>query len=342
MEHTTISVDIAKSVFEVAVSDRPGRVTETHRLTRARFQTFFATRPPATVVMEACGSAHHWGRELQAKGHTVALLSPHAVRPYVLRNKTDRADAKGILEAFRNDAIRPVPVKSVAQQSLTALHRFRSRWLAARTARINTLRGVLREFGIFIPLGSRHVLRAVGAVLEDAESGLPDVLRSIVAEACDEIRELEARIKAAEAQLGALSRELPVATLLRTIPGVGLLTATALVALVGDIARFPSGRHFASFVGLTPKEHSSGLIRRLGTISKRGDTYVRMLLISGARTILWHAKNAETHDRLRAWGLERQRQRGHNKAVVAVANKLARIAWSVWRKGVPYAAGPVA
>jgi transposase len=235
-----------------------------------------------------------------------------------------------------------VPVKSVAQQSLTALHRFRSRWLAARTARINTLRGVLREFGIFIPLGSRHVLRAVGAVLEDAESGLPDVLRSIVAEACDEIRELEARIKAAEAQLGALSRELPVATLLRTIPGVGLLTATALVALVGDIARFPSGRHFASFVGLTPKEHSSGLIRRLGTISKRGDTYVRMLLISGARTILWHAKNAETHDRLRAWGLERQRQRGHNKAVVAVANKLARIAWSVWRKGVPYAAGPVA
>ena len=336
MNPTTISVDVAKSVFEVAVSERPGHVAATHRLTRAKFGAFFASRASSTVVMEACGSAHHWGRELEAQGHRVVLLPPHAVRPYVVRNKTDQADAKGILEAFRNDAIHPVPVKSLAQQTLAALHRLRSRWLATRTARINTVRGVLREFGIVIPLGSSRVLPAVGAALEDAESGLPDALRPTLAEACDEIRRLEARIRRVEQQFEALARETPVVGNLRTIPGIGLLTATALVAVAGDIRRFPSGRHFASFFGLTPREHSSGLIRRLGAISKRGDTYVRMLLIHGARTVLWHAKKTATHDRLRAWGLERERERGHNKAAVALANKLARIAWAVWRRGAEY------
>ena len=336
MNPTTISVDVAKSVFEVAVSEQPGRVGGTHRLTRARFGAFFASRSPSTVVMEACGSAHHWGRELEAQGHRVVLLPPHAVRPYVLRNKTDQADAKGILEAFRNDAIHHVPVKSVAQQTLAALHRLRSRWLATRTARINTVRGVLREFGIVIPLGSSRVLPAVGAALEDAESGLPDALRPTLAVARDEIRQLQDRIRGVEQQLEALARETPVVANLRTIPGVGLLTATALVAVVGDIQRFPSGRHFASFLGLTPREHSSGLIRRLGAISKRGDAYVRMLLIHGARTVLWHAKKSETHDRLRMWALERERERGHNKAAVALANKLARIAWAGWRRGDEY------
>lgn len=336
MEHTTVSVDIAGAVFEVAVSERPGRVTATHRLTRARFGAFFASRAPSTIVMEACGSAHYWGRELQDRGHRVVLLPPHAVRPYVPRNKTDKADARGILEAFRNDAIRPVPVKSVAQQTLAALHRLRSRWLATRTARINTVRGVLREFGIVIPVGSNRVVPAVGASIADADSGVPDALRPTLAEACDEIRQLEERIHDVELQLNALARETPVVAQLRTIPGIGLLTATAMVAVVGDIGRFPSGRHFASFLGLTPREHSSGLIRRLGAISKRGDNYLRMLLVHGARTVLWHAKKAESHDRLRAWGLERERGRGHNKAAVALANKLARIAWSVWRKGAPY------
>lgn len=340
MKHTTISIDVAKSVFEVAISERPGHVAETHRLTRARFVRFFADRQPSTVVMEACGSAHHWGRRLLAQGHQVVLLPPHAVRPFVPRNKTDRADAKGILEAFRNEAIRPVPVKSVAQQSLAALHRLRSRWLATRTARINTVRGILREFGIVIPLGAHRVLPAVGAVLEDADSGLPDALRPILAETCEEIRELQRRIRDAELQLDALALETPVIEQLRTIPGIGLLTATALVALVGDVQRFPSGRHFASYLGLTPRENSSGLIRRLGAISKRGDSYLRMLLIHGARTVLWHAKNAPTHDPLRAWGLERERARGHNKAAIAVANKLARIAWAVWRNGAPYRKSP--
>lgn len=342
MKHTTFSVDVAKSVFEIAESDRPGHVVRTHRLNRLRFETFFATRPPATIVLEACGSAHHWGRRLESQGHRVALLPPHAVRPYVPRNKTDEADAKAILEAFRNEAIRPVPVKSVAQQTLAALHRLRSRWLATRTARINTVRGVLREFGIVIPIGASRVVPALGAALEDADSGLPDALRPTLALARTEILDLQARMRSVERQLEALARDTPVVDQLRSIPGVGLLTATALVSTVGDIRRFPSGRHFASYLGLTPRENSSGLIRRLSAISKRGDAYVRMLLIHGARTVLWHAKKSETRDPLKLWALDHEKSRGHNKAAVALANKLARIAWAVWRRGAAYHEAPSA
>src|SRR2546427_3572831 len=184
MNSTTIAVDVAKSVFEVAISEQPGQVRERHRLSRQRFQRFLAERPPATVVMEACGSAHHWARQAQAHGHRAVLVPPHVVRPYVLRNKTDRTDAKGLLEAFRNEDIHPVPVKSVSQQALTALHRLRSTWLATRTARINTVRGLLREFGCTIPVGAHHVLAKTWDLLADPESGLPDALRPGLAAAC--------------------------------------------------------------------------------------------------------------------------------------------------------------
>jgi transposase len=332
MHSTTIAVDLAKSVFEVAVSRQAGRVSERHRLSRGQFSRFMAERAPATLVMEACGTAHFWGREARARGHQVVLLPPHAVRPYVLRNQTDGADAKGLLEALRNEAIRPVPVKSVEQQVLAGLHRMRSTWMATRTARLNTLRGLLRELGVAIPVGARRVVPRVGALLADAESGVPEALRPVLFEAAREIGELEARILSVERQLEALARENTVVTRLRTIPGVGLLTATALVAFVGDATRFPSARHLASYLGLTPRETSSGLQRRLGRISKRGDPYLRMLLIHGARSVLCHAKRAKGDpDRLRRWALARQQARGHNKAAVALANKLARIAWAVWR-----------
>jgi transposase len=292
MHSTTIAVDLAKSVFEVAVSQRAGRVSERRRLSREQFRRFLGEREPSTLLMEACGTAHYWGREARARGHEIVLLPPHAVRRYVLRNKTDGADAKGLLEAQRNEDIRPVPLKSVDQQVLTALHRMRSCWMAARTARLNTLRGLLRELGVFIPVGARQVVPAV-----------------------QELAGEDARIER-----------------LRTIPGVGLLTATALVAFLGDVARFPSGRHLASYLGLTPRERSSGQRRQLGRISKRGDPYLRMLLIHGARSVLCHAKRRTREpDRLRAWALERERACGHNQAAVALANKLARIAWAVWR-----------
>lgn len=249
---STIAVDLAKSVFEVAVSTQPGRVATRHRLTRPQFARFVATPPPATVLMEACGTAHFWGRRAQAHGHRVVLLPPPPVRPYVLRNKTDRADATGLLDAARNDSIHPVPVKSETQQALTL-----------------------------------------------------------------------------ERQIAALAPGTPAVAALRTIPGVGLLTATALVAVVGDAHRFPTARHFASYLGLTPREHSSGLRRRLGAITKRGDPYLRMLLIHGARSVLGHANRAAPPRPLQHWALTVAERRGPHPAAGALANKLARIVWAV-------------
>lgn len=333
---TRIAVDVAKAVFELAISDRPGHVARRERLPRALFLAFMAQQPAAVVVMEACGSAHHWGREIQKLGHRVVLLPPHHVRPYIRRNKTDRTDAKGILEASRNDDIRPVPVKTVNQHVLTSLHRLRSGWVLERTARLNALRGLLRELGVFIPVGSREVVPAAWSLIEDADSSLPEALRPIFAEACREIREIEARVKLVERQLDALASELPAVEHLQSIPGVGLLTSTALVGFIGDIRRFPTGRHFASYLGLTPREYSSGLKRNLGRISKRGDGYLRTLLIHGARSVLVHARKQQP-DRLREWANALSKTHVHNKAAVAVANKLARIAWAVWKSEKPFA-----
>ena len=209
-KHTTIAVDLAKSVFEVAVSERPGRVSERHRLSRTAFVRFLAEHQPATVLLEACGSAHYWGRKAESFGHRPVLLPPHGVRPYVLRNKTDRSDARALLEARRNDDLHPVPVKTVAQQALTALHRSRSAWLATRTARLNLVRGVLREFGITIPVGARHVLPRLGALLQDPESDVPQCVRPALENTASEIRELEERISAVERQLRDLARDMPL------------------------------------------------------------------------------------------------------------------------------------
>jgi transposase len=332
---TRIGVDIAKAVFEVAVSDRPGRVVRTVRLRRGQFLEFFAQQPSARVVMEACGSAHYWARRIEQLGHGVVLLPPHQVRPYVKRNKTDRTDAKGILEASRNEDIHPVPIKTVPQQVLTSLHRLRQGWMAQRTARLNALRGLLRELGVFIPVGAEQVVPAVWGLVEDADSELPDPLRSLFAEACHEIRQIEARIKQTERQLESMAEQLPAVLYLLTIPGIGLLTATALVAFIGDVHRFPSGRHLASYLGLTPREFSSGLKRYLGRISKRGDGYLRTLLIHGARSVLLHAKTRQP-DPFRVWAHKLSKTHVHNKAAVAVANKLARIVWAVWSRHQPY------
>jgi transposase len=219
---------------------------------------------------------------------------------------------------------------------LSALHRLRSAWLAARTARINTVRGLLREFGIAIPLGSKRVVPRVRELVQDADSSLPDCVKPALKEAQVEILDLERRIRSVEHQLRALARQLPVVRKLRTIPGVGLITATAFVAFVGDVARFPSARHFSSYLGLTPRERSSGLRRRLGAISKRGDVYLRTLLTHGARAVLWKAKSRKSPGRLRGWALRLEQHRGHNKAAVALANKLARIVWAVWRSDTEF------
>lgn len=342
MKSTTIAVDPAKNVFQVAVSHHPGKVAETHRLTRGRFLRFLAEQKPALVLLEACGTSHFWGRQIQQLGHQVRLLPPAYVKPYVRRDKTDRSDAKGLLEAYRNEDILPVSLKSVAQQTLTSLHRLRSAWVTDRTARINLVRGVLRELGFNLPLGARHVIPGAWSLLEAAESPLPDPLRLALAEVCLEIRELEQRLQALDRQLRTLAAEMPVARRLLSIPGIGLITATALVAFVGDVMRFPTSRHFASYLGLTPNERSSGQRRRLGSISKRGDIYLRTLLIHGARAMLTAAKSSKHPDRLQSWALHVQQRRGSQKAYAALANKIARIVWAVWRNERSYQSKVVA
>src|SRR2546422_539150 len=222
MEHTTIAVDLAKSVFQMAVSHRPGRVDDERRLSRDRFLPFFAQQPPAIVLLEACGSAHYWARQLQPFGHSVRLLPPHDVRPYVRRNKTDRTDAKGLLEANRNEEIHPVPVKTIAHQAIASLHRLRSTWLATRTARLNTLRGLLREFGIFIPVGAHHVVPRVRTLVLEPTT-VPTLLLTTLAAACAEIDVLEVNMRAVERQLAALATDMADVMRLQTVPGVGLI-----------------------------------------------------------------------------------------------------------------------
>lgn len=341
-KHMTVVVDLAKNVFEVAVSEEPGRVCLRKRLSRSQLIPFFRNHPPSTVLLEACGSSHHWGRLLEAFGHRVLLLPPHHTRRYVLRDKTDRADATALLEAHRNEQISPVPLKTLLQQTLACLHRLRSTWVATRTARLNTLRGLLRELGITIPQGPRHVLPALQAALSDPSAPIPEALHPALLRAAQEIRQLELSIRHTELELKNLARDLPAADTLQTVPGIGLLTATALIAFVGNPARFRSGRRLASFLGLVPREHSSGSSRHLGSITKRGDAYLRTLLTHGARSVLLAAKRHARPDSLRRWALCLQARRGHNKATVALANKLARIAWAVWSRNQPFHSNPKA
>ncbi len=331
MNTTQVSVDLAKSVFQVAVSHAPGRVHAQHRLSRGGFLRFFAGHEPVEVLMEACGSAHHWGRELVAMGHEVSLLPPTDVSRYRDGSKTDRADAKALLEAARNRAIDRVPVKSVEQQAVTALHRLRSGYLATRTARINAVRGHLREFGVSIPLGAARVIPHARAALEVGV--VPDFLRRALMEALEEIEALGRKAESIHKELARLAELMPAAKQLMTVPGIGVLTATALVAFVGDPHRFRSGRRFAAYLGLTPREHSSGHSRRLGRITKHGNSYLRMMLIHGARSALRAGQVTGEPDDLRRWALELKRRKGYNVAAVALANKLARIAWRVWCDG---------
>src|SRR5689334_6359179 len=335
MDATTVGIDLAKNVFEIALADERGHILERHRLSRARFDRFFVNRAVCRIVMEACGSAHHHARRLSSQGHEVVLLPAQYARAYVRRNKTDAADAAALIEAARCPDIRPVPIKSMDQQALQQLHRLRSQWMAARTARINFLRGCLREFGVGIPVGSQRAIQAVRDALSNQHPVVPALLHSSLLELLAEIDSLEQRCKHIDRELARLSEHDPIVERLLQIPGVGPLTATALRASVVDVQRFPSGRHFASWLGLTSREHSSGERRRLGRISKQGDPYLRTLLVHGARAVLLAARSAQRRgsslDRLRTWALELQERRGHNKATVALANKLARIVWATWR-----------
>ena len=341
MDATTVGVDLAKTVFQLTLANEQGRIMSRHRYSRTQFAKFLAKTAPTHVVMEACGTAHDWGRQAQSHGHRVTLLPPAYVRPYVRRNKTDRADADALLEAVRSGEIPPVPVKRVEQQAIVGLHRIRTQWISTRTARINVLRGLLREHGHLLPAGAVAAVRRVPALLEDAEVALPAPLRQTLASVHAEIRDLEDRVADVEHQLRTLAAADPVIVQLQTIPGVGLLTATALVGSVGTIHTFRRARQFAGWLGLTPREHSSAGHRHLGGICKRGDRYLRYLLTHGARAVLAAAHRRRRADQplspVQQWAVTIANRRGYHKATSAVANKLARIIWAVWHQDLPYA-----
>lgn len=334
MHTVTIAVDLAKNVFELAIATRPGRPPTRRRLSRPQFEAFWNTQDPCRVIMEACSTGHYWARTLIALGFDVALLPPQYVGPYRRRNKTDRVDCEALLEADRCAGIHPVAVKSEDQQALLSLHRVRAQWLATRTARINTIRALLLEFGIIAPQGAKRMMNELHQKLAASDRALPPYVRRMVEALWSEVRDLEQHIAEIETELTVVARESPVVQSLLRIPGLGLLTATALFATIGDIHAFKSGRQLACWLGLTPRESSSGGRRRLGRISKQGDPYLRMLFIHGARAALNGARRLESRDQslsqLQEWALRRAQTSHANQAAVALANKLVRIAWAVW------------
>lgn len=331
----TIAIDLAKEVFQLALADASFYTVRKLRLKRSEFIAFWLNHAVVHVVMEACGSAHHFGRWLAAMGHRVTLLPPQYVRPYVRRNKTDAADCAALLEAMRASDIKPVPIKSEHQQVIQLMHRTRQQWQHDRTARINLARGMLREFGVVVPEGANAGIEVMHQQ-RDNEALNPN-LRALLTDVLAEIETFDAQIRRIDRAIGALGKDDPIIAHLDTLPGVGALTASALCAGIGDIQRFDSGRALANWLGFTPKETSSGTTRQLGRISKRGDAYLRTLLVQGARSVLAAAirKRNRKHplDALRGWAVELADRRGFNKAAVGLANKLARIAWATWKHG---------
>jgi transposase len=326
MQITTIGLDLAKNVFQVHGIDAHGKVVLRKQLRRAQVAGFFANLPPCLVGMEACGGAHHWGRKLEALGHTVRLMAPQFVKPYVKSNKNDAADAEAICEAVGRPSMRFVPVKSLEQQAVLALHRVRQGFVKARTAQANQIRGLLSEDGLIVPQGIAHLSGRVPALLEDAGNGLPDLVRALIARLLEHLKLLHRQIDEVEAQIQAWHRTNALSQRLEQVPGIGPLTATALVATIGQAGHFANSRQLAAWLGLVPRQHSSGGKPTLLGMSKRGDAYVRTLLIHGARSVIYRATQRADQS---SWLGRPINRRNKNIAAVALANKTARIAWAL-------------
>jgi transposase len=337
MNITTVGIDLAKLFFQVHGVDARGKVTLRKQLKRSQVVAFFAQLAPCLVGMEACGGAHFWARKLLEFGHTVKLIAPQFVKPYVKTNKNDAADAEAICEAVGRPNMRFVPIKNTEQQALLGLHRARQGFVAARTAQANQIRGLLAEFGLVIPAGIRCIERKLPEFLEDAENGLSGASRALFARLLEHFRELDRQVKELEREINAWHREDTASQRLQGIPGIGPLTASALVASVGDAKVFHNGRQFAAWLGLVPRQDSSGGKTNLLGISKRGDTYLRTMLIHGARSVLLSLKRHP--DRAGGWLARLADRRNHNIAAVALANKNARIAWALLAHGRDYQAG---
>lgn len=333
MYRNRIAVDLAKDVFQVAESTRPGEVTARKRLSRAAFVRYLQAIPePALIIMEACGTAHYWARFARTLGHDISLLHARYVKPYRQRNKTDRNDCDAILEASRAGKMNPVPIKTEQQQMIQQLHRLREQWKHNRTQRINLLRSILREFGIDAPVKVDQFLKAAPLLADETLlTPIAPQLHLILAD----ITHFELSMKECEKQLARLLKNDNIAERLDEVSGIGILTASAFMVAVNQPERFRNGRMLSAWLGMTPRENSSGSKRQLGSISRQGNTYVRTLLIHGARSALLAAKRCAVRspDKLTAlqqWAVQCADRIGFNKATVALANKMVRICWAVW------------
>jgi transposase len=331
---TTLGIDIAKNVMCVHGVDTQGNVVVKKRLSRQKLLPFVAQLSPCLIGIEASGGAHYWAREFRKLGHTVKLMSPQFVKPYVQSQKNDPNDAAGICEAVDRPRMRGVPVKSVAQQDVQALHRIRERQITARTALINQIRGLLAEYGIVIPQRASQVRHKLPFILEDAENGLTATARKWLHALAEELRALDQRIAATDQQIERVFEADEACQRLAQLAGIGPLTATALVAAVGDATEFKNGRQFAAWLGLVPRQHSTGGKTTLLGMTKRGNRYLRTLLIHGARAVL-RVVDRKT-DAWSRWLQGVKARRGTNCASVAQANKTARVAWALLAKGDRY------
>jgi transposase len=323
MNRTTYGLDVAKRVFQLYWIDVDTGEIYNRRYSRSQLIEFLANRPAGRVALEACGSSHWWARKIQALGHEVMLIHAKFIRPFVQTNKTDAADARAIWTAAHQPEMRTVAVKSEEQQAMLGLHRMRSQLTKFRTMQVNQLRGLLYEFGFVFKAGRTAGLAEIRARMAELEQAIPGLMWEAVKEQLARLAQLDTELRALERRISHWRKEQVACKAIAAIPGMGPITATALVATMGDAQVFKSGREFAAFIGLVPKQSGTGGKVQLGSISKRGDTYLRTLLIHGARMVLTRAKDKD------AWAESLLKRRPTNVATLAMANKMARTAWAI-------------
>jgi transposase len=336
MEITTIGLDIARRVFQAHGVDASGKAVLRRKLQRGEVLTFFKGLPACLVGIEACATAHHWAREIRALGHEVRLMPPSYVKPYVKRGKTDAADAEAICEAVTRPTMRYVPIKTAEQQAVLMLHRTRDLLVRQRTMLVNALRGHMAELGVIAPQGISRVGDLLAMILGEDEATLPKLAREVPRGLAEELEAVGNRVKKVEAAILTWHKENEASQRLTTIPGIGPITASAIVATVTDPTHFNSARQFAAWIGLVPKQHSSGGKQRQGGISKQGDRYLRRLLVLGATAVIRHARTKDTPEVM--WLKSLLERRSARLASVAQANKTARIVWALLVRGEIYRA----
>lgn len=329
-----IGIDLAKNIFQLHGVDKQGKKMFSKRLNRAQLTEFLAQHPVCEIGIEACMGAHYWARTFRAMGHTVKMMSPQFVKPYVQSNKNDKNDAKGIAEAMSRPNMKFVPIKTIEQQDMLLVHRARALLIKQRTALANQIRGLLAEYGVILQKGISHIRNGLAGVLEEAENELTDSARSIFQRLKNQFDGLDKEIETYEKEIEVKAKGDERCQRLMKIEGIGPITATAAIATIGDAKAFKCGREMSAWLGLVPKQHSSGNTIRLGGITKRGDRYLRTLLIHGARSAV-RVSGKKENSRNR-WVIDKKVRGGENIAAVALANKNARVIWALLAKGEDY------